>query len=422
MVNRAIIQLPVRHGKSVYCSHLLPCWHVLTKPDLGVWVVTYGSDFAQEFGSKNLDLVKQHGPALTGLRLHPDFQRRAHFRIAPPYAGEFRGLGIQGGLAGKGARLIICDDLIKEWTEVVSEEARDRIHQRFHGEVLNRLEPGGKIIVIMSRRHPDDLSGRLLASNAQLGPKNRWHELTFPALSDDGKALWPERYSAEELISIRESLEVNGVPWVWSGLYQQDASAAMALTEWPPAFFKDVLVDSIPNFKPKMRLMSLDPSCGKDKRPGDFAALLAGDVDKDDVLWIHDPKLLRVPLDTLEDLSIAMVREYRPHQFAIETNGFQEAVAMNIAAKCPTAPILAYCSIEKKETRIRMLLSSLLYSKRLKILSTIQGRMILSQLRDFPLASHDDGPDSLALMCQCWRDILLGVGGETGGSVPILTM
>ena len=95
---------------------------------------------------------------------------------------------------------------------------------------------------------------------------------------------------------------------------------------------------------------------------------------------------------------------------------------MNIAAKCPTAPILAYCSIEKKETRIRMLLSSLLYSKRLKILSTIQGRMILSQLRDFPLASHDDGPDSLALMCQCWRDILLGVGGETGGSVPILTM
>lgn len=421
LVNRLIVQIPVRHGKSVYCSHILPCWHFLCRPNRNVWVVTYGANFAEEFGSRNLDLVREFGPVTTGVRLHRDFAKRAHFRAAPPFVGEFRGLGIQGGLSGKGAHLIICDDPIKEWQEVVTEEARNRIWLRFHGEVLNRLEPGGKIMVIMSRRHPEDLSGRLLDSNSELDPEDRWHEVTFPALSESGEALWPERYSAKALRSIQHTLEVSGTPWVWSGLYQQDASGAIELTDWPPEFFKDVLVDRIPDFSPRLRLMSLDPSVGKDRRPGDFAGLLAGKVDRYNVLWINDPRLLRIPLDTLEDLAVAMIREHWPHQFAIETNGFQEAVALNIARKHPTAPILAYCSTEKKEVRIRMLLTALLSSHRLRILSTVQGRMLLQQLRDFPLASHDDGPDALALMCQCWRDVEFGPSRATGNE-PVIAI
>ena len=416
-VSRAIVQIPVRHGKSIYCSHLLPCWHMLTKPDKNVWINTYGSSFAEEFGIRNLDLMREHGPNLTGFQLHKDFARRAHFRAAPPHTGECRGLGIYGGLAGKGAHLIICDDLIKEFAEVVTEEARDRIWHRFHNEVLNRLEPGGKILVVMSRRHPDDLSGRLLASNSELPSKDQWHELTFPALSDDGIALWPERYPAEQLLSIKRTLELANTPWVWYGLYQQDAASCSELTEWPASFWKDIFYKELPNFSPRLRLQSLDPSVGKEAKPGDFAGLLAGLVDPEGTLWV-DARIVRMPLTSLEDYSVALCREHNPHAFAIETNGFQEAVAVNISRKYPSAPIMAYVNTEKKEVRIRILLTALLTGGRVKIKDTVQGRMMVQQLRDFPLAKHDDGPDSLALMVQLWRDLLHGQGVQTGIGMP----
>jgi len=433
MVNRVIVQIPVRHGKSVYCSHLLPCWRILTQPDKSVWVVTYGSNFAEEFGSRNLDLVTEYAPKTTGCQLHSRFSKRAHFRMAPPYQGEFRGLGIYGGLAGKGAHLIICDDLIKEFQEVVTEEARERIWVRFNGEVLNRLEPGGKIIVIMSRRHPDDLSGRLLASNAQLASKDKWHEITFPALSDDGEALWPERYSTEDLLSIKHTLEINGTPWVWSGLYMQDASMASELCEWPATYWHEPFYYSQkPAFSPRFRLMSLDPSMGKDKRRGDFSALFYGEVDSENTLWIDDPIMVRVPLDQLEALSLAMLGQRRPDAFAIETNNFQELVATNIAAKAPTAPIYAYQQMRTaaknagtgkgKEVDIRMLLTPLLSRHALRIRDTPQGRILGQQLRDFPLASHDDGPDSLSLMVRLWLDLLHGRTAPASGDIPIYTL
>lgn len=325
-----------------------------------------------------------------------------------------------GGLAGKGAHLIICDDPIKEMSEVATEEARDRIHERFHSEVLNRLEPGGKILVIMSRRHPDDLSGRLLASNAQLAPKDQWHSIKFPALSDDGVALWPERYGAEELESIRTTLELAGKPWIWAGLYQQDAEGAIQFTDWPASFFKDVLYETLPAFSPRWRLMSLDPSCGKDARKGDFAALLKCLIDPDGVYWV-DPAMLRIDLESLTDFAVLTAREFQPAAFAVETNGFQEFVALDINRKAPEVPILAYCNTEKKEVRIRVLLSALLASRRLRIRDTVQGRMMLQQLRDFPQANHDDGPDALALMVQMLGDLIRGVGQPSPGDTPIMT-
>lgn len=424
--------MPVRHGKSVYCSHILPCWHLLVQPNKNVWVVTYGSDFATEFGSRNLDLVREHGPALAGLRLHSDFARRDHFRVAPPYVGEFRGMGIQGGLSGKGAHLIIIDDPIKEFEEVVTEEGRDRIARRFYGNVLNRLEPGGKIMVIMSCRHPDDLNGRVLASNADLAPKDRWHDITFPALSDDGVALWPERYPVERLLAIKRELEAVGQSHVWWGLFQQNAVAAAELCEWPAHYWAEPFYyRELPPFKPVFRFMALDPSKGSVRRKGDFSALLYGVVDPLGCLWIDDPKLLRIPTVELEDLAVAMLKQYNPDAFAIEINGFQELIAQNIHRKAPTlAPIYPYDNTraeavaalrvgkkpghsvagKAKEVEIRMTLTPLLSQHNLRIRDTPQGRILGQQLRDFPEASHDDGPDALTTMVRMWRDLLGGAG------------
>ena len=419
--NRIIVEIPVRHGKSIYCSHILPVWHMLTQPDKNVTVVSYGGQFASEWGSRNRDMVEEFGPRLVGCGLDPSTQSRAHFRMAPPFRGEHRGMGIGGSLAGTGAHLIVADDLVKEFSEVATEEARDRIYDRFHGELLNRLEPGAKILIVMSRRHPDDLSGRLLAQNAQLEPEEKWHSVKFPALSDDGIALWPERYPAKKLLSIKRDLELAGTPWVWWGLYMQDAAACSELTEWPASYWKEPFYyTEKPNFTPVFKLLALDPSMGKDKKVGDFQALLYSEIDPQGTLWVDDPIMVRVPLTQLEDLSCAMLDTHRPGAFAIETNNFQKLVATNISVKRPTAPVWAYeqmraeakhCGAGKgKEVDIRMLLTPILSRHDVRIRDTPQGRILGQQLRDFPLASHDDGPDALALTVRLWNDLMLGRG------------
>ena len=422
--NRLIVEIPVRHGKSFYCSYILPAWFMITHPDLMVMIISYGSDFAVEWSSKVRDLVGIWGPKLTGVRLDPNFKTMSHFRLAYPHTGELRGLGIGAALAGKGGHLIICDDLVKEFGEVATEEMREKLYRQFHGELLTRLEPGGKIIMVMSRRHPDDLSGKLLESNEHLAEDQKWRRITFPALDENDQALWPERYPAEQLKAIRHDHELAGTEWIFHSLYQQDPATAAELCEWPASYWKDIYYHEKPTFTPRFKLMSLDPSKGKRETKGSYSALLYGELDSAGTLWIEDPVLRRVPVPHLEALAVAMFEERRPDAFAIETNLFQEVVATNIlAATRGQAPIYPYESIEHKEVRIRMLLSPWLAQGRIKIKDTPQGRILGQQLRDFPLASHDDGPDSLALMVRLLRDLLGGAGGPAPETLytPVVT-
>ena len=429
--NRIVVQMPVRHGKSIYCSHILPSWYGMKRPDHNVTVVSYGSSLAGEFSAANRDMIREWGPRLTGVGLHPQVQSAGHFRLSPPFLGHHRGMGIGGGLAGTGGHLVIADDLVKEFSEIATEEARDAMYRRFHGELLNRAEPGAKFLVIMSRRHPDDLSGRLLATNALLPSKDQWNSICFKALSDEGEALWPQRYDVEALEATRRDYELAGEPWIWHGLYQQDPATAAELCEWPAHYWKDpFFYTGPPPPKPVLRLMTLDPSKGRAARKGDFAALLYGVVDTAGVLWIDDPKLLRIPIPELEDTAVEMIKLHKPDEFGIEANGFQELICQNIYAKAPAHTNIrpyvntraeALASLRRgkkpgdsvsgkgKEVEIRMTLSPLLSRHQLRIRDTPQGRILGQQLRDFPLASHDDGPDALTLMVRLWRGL---VGGK----------
>ena len=389
-------------------------------------VISYGSEFAVEWSSLIRDLINEWGPRLTGVDLDPEFKTKSHFRLKRPHMGELRGLGIGGGLAGKGAHLIICDDLVKEFSEVMTEEARDKLYRQFHGELLTRLEPGGKVVMVMSRRHPDDLSGRLLESNSELAEEEQWHKLTFPALDDNDVPLWPERYDTKKLLAIKQDQELAGTPWVWSSLYQQDPAAAAELLEWPNSYWKNLYYDHLPSFSPRFRLMSLDPSMGKDRRKGDWSACLCGMVDSQGTLWIDGPIMRRVPCEAVEDECVSMCASFKPDAFAIETNLFQELIADNIIRKAAVAgvpcPVYKYDSQEHKEVRIRLGLTPLLSQGKIRIEQTPHGKIVGTQLRDFPLASHDDGPDALALMIRLWYDLLGADRGEEVERQAIVTM
>jgi predicted phage terminase large subunit-like protein len=201
----------------VVTSKFFPAWLVGTKPDTRVVLASYGSDFSEKWGREAKALIEEHGMSVFGIRLNPDSSSAARWDIQD-HEGGMVALGVGGPLTGRGADCFLIDDPTKNAEEANSALQREKIWQWFQSVAYTRLEPGASIVVVMARWHEDDLVGRLLNS------EDDWTIVSLPARaeSDDilgrheGQPLWPERYSLEELASIKRTVG----SYTWAALYQ----------------------------------------------------------------------------------------------------------------------------------------------------------------------------------------------------------
>ncbi len=213
---RLIILAPPRHGKSWLTSKFFPAWYIGCNPDRRVVLATYAADFSEGWGRATRDLLVEHGPSIFGISLNPDVQSAARWDVKDRQ-GSMVSAGVSGPLTGRGADLLICDDVIKTAAEANSELQRENIWAWFRSVAFTRLEPGASIVITMTRWNEDDLIGRLLAAEG-----NQWDVVSLPALAEDddvlgrkpGEALWPERFTAAELEATREQVG----SYVWSAL------------------------------------------------------------------------------------------------------------------------------------------------------------------------------------------------------------
>lgn len=424
--NRLIVELPVRHGKSLYCVWAFLTWYLLNFPDRSAIVATYQQRFSGEWSHKVRRTVEDYGGRLTGVGVG-GIATREHWTLSHPYAGQLRTGSPRAGIAGKGADLIVADDLVANQQEAASPTRRDSLSTWFNAELLSRLEPGGKLLMVMSRRHPDDQSGRCLDANGELPPHEQWHRLTMPALDDEGRALWPGRWPARILQDKKRNYELAGQSYLWDCLYQQDARGDSSIIEWPETYFRDprhveadgtvgwsIGYDELPPSLPiKWRLLALDPSKGKTARPGDYSAWSDVTLDRERAgLWVV-PTVRVMPAEAVEDLTVEMLARERYDALIVETNGFQERVADNIVRKCREGGIPCNLfkkdSTENKEVRIRLGLGPILEQKRIRLCTKSSTyRLALQQLREFPSASHEDFPDSLTLCLSLIEHLLRG--------------
>ena len=198
-----IITMPPRHMKSTVVSNCLPAQFISRNPQKEVIMASYG-----------LDLARDNARACRGL-----FDEPLHRRVWPgqvfdvdtadsfQLAGKRNGkpnlvaAGVGGGITGKGADLFIIDDPIKDMVQASSETYRRKTYEWYQMVVQSRLAPGGKKILMMTRWHYDDLVGTILRDDP-----DSWIHLNMLAISDDGGALWPERYGLDSLGEIRKVL------------------------------------------------------------------------------------------------------------------------------------------------------------------------------------------------------------------------
>jgi len=418
--NRLVVECPVRHGKSFYVSWHLAAWYLIMFPHKHVIFLSYGGEFSTEWSIKVNRTVKEFGKTLTGAEIDKVGDTVDHFTMTQ--GGSYRALGVGGSLSGKGADLIICDDLVRSFEEAENPAARDKLSKWFWSEAINRLEPGGKIIMVMARRHPDDQSGRLLASNEELPPNEQWESLKFPALNEDDVALWPEKWTAEKLKSLRDQYAQAGQAYLFDCLYQQNPRADSGGLEFPKEYFTDIWVDNLPPMRPKLRVLALDPSLGKHAKNRDYQAFCDMIIMPDDIAYVRCyPQKLNAA--QINDYALFLVQESIkegiPYNgIIIESNNFQEYMAEMILQNLQRNNIRIRLdkhetsSNADKETRIRNSLTYELANNRLKFISKKHcpgNAMLYNEIMSFPTGQHDDCIDSVSLAYNEVFQLLHGV-------------
>jgi predicted phage terminase large subunit-like protein len=249
-IDRLLITMPPRHGKSTFASTLLPVYFLAKNPRRQIIAASYNSELATDFGRKVREIALE--PTIN--QAFPDFQVAADSKAVDKWSttlgGVYFATGINGTVTGRGADLLIIDDPIKDRTEAESVVFRNKVWASYVSALSTRLLKGGRIVVILTRWHPDDLAGRLMRS--AMWKAEGWRHVNFKALTEvesevtiarselpkddpryiprlqavsptqryvkltEERALWPEMFN-EEFLRKRRELD----PREFDSLYQQ---------------------------------------------------------------------------------------------------------------------------------------------------------------------------------------------------------
>jgi predicted phage terminase large subunit-like protein len=231
-IKRLIVNMPPRHTKSEFASYLLPSWFLGLKPDGKVIQTAHTSELAVNFGRKVRNLVgsSEYQSIFPGVGLQADSKAAGRWNTSA--GGEYFAIGVGGAVTGKGADLLIIDDPHSE-QEGQSADASvfDRVYEWYTSGPRQRLQPGGSIVIVMTRWHKRDLTGQILKSSIQRAGMDEWEVIELPAILPSGDPLWPGFWSLDELEKLKAELPVSK----WQAQYQQDPTSeagAIVKREW----------------------------------------------------------------------------------------------------------------------------------------------------------------------------------------------
>lgn len=219
-LKRLIINMPPRHTKSEFASYLLPSWFLGKFPEKKIIQTAHTAELAVGFGRKVRNLVNSTDyQQVFQTKLSTDSKAAGRWNTAS--GGDYFAIGVGGAVTGKGADLLIIDDPHSEQEAMQGNpEVYDRVYEWYSSGPRQRLQPGGAIIVVMTRWSKRDLAGQIL-DNSIKRDGDEWEVIEFPALMPSGSPLWPEFWSQKELEAIRNELPVSK----WEAQYQQNPTS-----------------------------------------------------------------------------------------------------------------------------------------------------------------------------------------------------
>jgi predicted phage terminase large subunit-like protein len=403
-LKRLIINMPPRHTKSEFASYLLPAWFLGRFPNKKIIQCSNTAELAVGFGRKVRNLVdgEVYSKIFPNVSLRHD--SKAAGRWSTNQNGEYFAIGVGGTVTGKGADLLIIDDPHSEQEAALAANdpsIYDKVTEWFTSGPRQRLQPGGAIVVVMTRWGMRDLTGQVLKAAAQRGGEE-WEVIEFPAILPSGKPLWPEFWSFEELDALRTELPNQK----WQAQYQQSPtseSSAIVKREW-----WKVWEDDDPPYC-DFTLMAWDTAFEKSNRADYSACTIWGVFYHPDDVGQEQANLIllnafrdRVEFPELKKMVIETYRDWEPDSVIIEKKASGAPLIYELRAM--GIPVQEFTPVRGNDKITRLnAVSDLFASGRVWAPNRQWAEEVIDEVASFPSGEHDDYVDTVSLALMRFR-------------------
>jgi predicted phage terminase large subunit-like protein len=399
--DRVCVNIPPRHGKSQLVSIFYPAWFLGRNPTKKVMMVSHTTDLAVDFGRKvrNLIATDAYKSVFPTTALAQDSKSAGRWNTN--VGGEYYACGIGSALAGRGADLLLVDDPHSEQDVINGNfEVFDKAYEWFTFGARTRLMPGGRVAIIQTRWHMDDLTGRVTNDMAKNARADQYEVVEFPAILEvkrkgSGtyveKPLWPEFFDLDALLRTKASMPT----FQWNAQYQQQPTAeeaSIVKRDWWGSWDQD----SPPSCE--YIIMSLDAAAETHNR-ADYTALttwgvfLNEDTEAYNIILLNSIKK-RLEFPELKELAMTEYQEWEPDAFIVEKKSagtalYQEMRRMGL----PVSELLARLNS----------VADIVASGICWVPPTRWAEEVIEEIAGFPFMSHDDLVDSTVMALMRFR-------------------
>jgi len=387
-INRLIINMPPRHTKSEFASFLLPAWMIGKHPKLKIIQTTHTTELAVRFGRKAKHLIdSQDYKKYFKTTLREDSQ--AAGRWETEQGGEYFAAGVGSAITGRGADLLIIDDPHSE-QDAMNPEALERAYEWYTSGPRQRLQPGGKIVVVMTRWSLKDLTGALIG--AQKGIKSdQWEVIQFPAILPTNKPVWPEYWKLSELESVKASLSIQK----WNAQWMQNPTSeegSIIKREWWRKWDKDY----IPSLEHVIQ--SYDTAFLK-KESADYSAITTWgvfypDPDSGPNLILLDSLKKRLEFPELRREALNQYYYWKPDSVVVESKA--SGLPLTYELRKMGIPVINFTPSKGNDKHSRVnAVAPLFESGQIWAPETEFAEEVIEECAAFPFGDHDDLVDSM---------------------------
>ena len=391
-LKRLIVNMPPRHSKSEFASYLMPAWFLGRNPKLKIIQATHNTELAVRFGRKvrNLIETESYYEIFPETKLKTD--DKAAGRWGTEAGGEYFAAGVGAAVTGRGADLFIIDDPHSE-QDALSEGAFDNAYEWYTSGPRQRLQPGGAIILVMTRWGTKDLTGRLLKAQSNDIMSDQWEIVEFPAIMPSDKPLWPEFWSTDDLLKVKSALPVAK----WNAQWQQQptaAAGAIVKREWWQPWEKE----DVPPVKYIMQ--SYDTAFSK-KETADYSAITTWGVFQPeeggaDHIILLDARRGRYNFPELKEVALEEYDYWEPDMVIVEA----KATGMPLTDELLRTgiPVLNYTPAKGRDKVTRMHTVAPIFEAGMVWAPDKKfADEVIEECAAFPNGDHDDFVDSMTM-------------------------
>lgn len=393
---RLIINMPPRHTKSEFASYLLPAWFLGKYPHKKVIQTSHTSELAVGFGRKVRNLVDSE----VYKRLFPKVELQSDSKAAgrwnTNFGGDYFAIGVGGAVTGKGADILIIDDPHSEQEAALAQvnpDIYDKTYEWYTSGPRQRLQPGGAIVIVMTRWSMRDLTARVRKAEAQRGG-DEWKIIEFPAILPSGEPLWPEFWSKQELEVLHDELPNSK----WMAQYQQQPTSdnnAIIKREW----WKIWDSDTPPSCE--FLIQSWDTAFTKNERSDYSACTTWGVFYQDDDtgkpqanIILLDTVKERMEFPELKQRALKEFKYWEPDTLIVEAKASGGPLIFELRSM--GIPVQEYTPTRGNDKIARLnAVADMFASGKVWVPNTSWAEELVEETASFPSGEHDDLVDSM---------------------------